>query len=557
MKSLRLIFALAFLCSIMACSNREIVFEWGDTDIHYEQGIQPTELTGQAFRYKVWRGEKAFAQAVLWTPADLSNLRVWPSNLYSGFKAIGSRHASAGFVHYVMADVLNEGYRQCGARKPGQFDSLLVADRVGGKRLKELKAGNCQPIWITIDVPHNAKPGIYKGRLNVRCREIGRRSIPFEIEVVDKVLPEAKDWKFHLDLWQNPYSVARYHDVELWSEEHFELMRPLMTKLAQAGQKVITTTILERPWNGQTQDAYGSMVRKIRQADGRMKYDYTIFDKWVEFMMEVGIDDYISCYSMIPWRLSFDYIDEATGETCWIEADPQSNEYKLYWGEFLGDFAMHLREKGWFEKTMIAMDERPADAMQAAFEVIFNADPDFKVSLAGNWHPEIERNLHDYCVGFRHDFPSDIRQQRSAEGKVSTWYTCCAERFPNTFVVSPLDEAVWIPWRTLAAGFDGYLRWAFNHWTIDPVADARFRKWPAGDCYCIYPNAESSLRFDRMVEGIQDYEKALILMEEWKKNGEEGKLAVLSQALKIFTFENIEAEGAGPAVHKAKAALQQ
>ena len=46
-------------------------------------------------------------------------------------------------------------------------------------------------------------------------------------------------------------------------------------------------------------------------------------------------------------------------------------------------------------------------------------------------------------------------------------------------------------------------------------------------------------------------------MEEWKKNGEEGKLAVLDQALKTFTFENIEAEGAGPAVHNAKAALQQ
>jgi lipoprotein signal peptidase len=140
------------------------------------------------------------------------------------------------------------------------------------------------------------------------------------------------------------------------------------------------------------------MVKKIRKTDGRWEYDYSVFDKWVEYMMGLGIDDYISCYSMIPWKLEFDYYDEASGKDTSFVAEAGSKEYKLYWGLFLSDFAAHLRSKGWFEKTIIAMDERPAEAMLAAFETIFTADPDFKVSLAGNWHPEIERSLFDYCL---------------------------------------------------------------------------------------------------------------------------------------------------------------
>ena len=40
----------------------------------------------------------------------------------------------------------------------------------------------------------------------------------------------------------------------------------------------------------------------MKKLDGTWVYDYTVFDKWVEFMMnEVGIKDLISCYTMIPW----------------------------------------------------------------------------------------------------------------------------------------------------------------------------------------------------------------------------------------------------------------
>ena len=193
--------------------------------------------------------------------------------------------------------------------------------------------------------------------------------------------------------------------------------------------------------------------------------------------------------------------------------------------------------------------------MRAALEVIRNVQPDFKVSLAGNWHESLEKDLYDYCIAFRQEYPEGVVEKRKAEGKVSTFYTCCAERYPNTFMVSPHTEAVWIPWYVLSKGYDGYLRWAYNSWTADPVADARFRAWPAGDCFIVYPEGRSSIRMEKFTEGIQDYEKARILMERWSEEGNNEKLAALAEVLQSFTYEEITENGPEEAVHKAKATI--
>jgi hypothetical protein len=43
------------------------------------------------------------------------------------------------------------------------------------------------------------------------------------------------------------------------------------------------------------------------------------------------------------------------------------------------------------------------------------------------------------------------------------------------------------------------------------MRDGRFGSWPAGDCFLIYPGANSGIRFEKLREGIVDYEKIMIL----------------------------------------------
>ena len=545
-----------FACMVMACVSAAPDFVWVGTGDRYAKDGKFENIKEKApFGVPAWRGEKISAQAYIRSHEHLRRVSMEVSDLVCGTSVIPCEAASASFVEYVMGDVLDStSYSQCGVRAPGQYDSLSVADMIDNADVKDIVQGELQPVWISVRVPSDAVPGVYSGNLKIKYSG-GKLSVPFTVEVCDRTLPAPSDWKFHLDLWQNPYSVARYHGVELWSQEHFDLMRPVMKLLADAGQKSVTATILDRPWNGQTYDAFGPMVTKTKNADGSWTYDYTVFDRWVEFMESVGIDRQINCYSLIPWALRFDYIDGETGEKAYVEAAPGSVAYKAYWAPFISDFAGHLRDKGWFGKTMIAMDERPLEAMTAALDVIRSVEPEFKVSLAGNYHEEIEKELYDLCIPFRASYPDGVIGRRRSEGKVTTYYTCCAEAYPNTFMASSPYEAAWIPWRALAADCDGYLRWAYNSWTEDPVRDARFRTWAAGDCYMVYPDGRSSIRMENLIDGIQDVEKIRILAEEWRAAGDEAKLKELEDVLSRFTYEELRDNGAEPAIAAAKAFL--
>ena len=152
-------------------------------------------------------------------------------------------------------------------------------------------------------------------------------------------------------------------------------MRPYMEMYRDAGGKVITASIIHKPWNGQTYDPFETMVTWMKKADGTWFFDYTIFDRWVEFMMEIGIKKEITCYSMVPWRLSFQYYDQATNSLQEVKTKPGDKEFEEIWTAMLTSFASHLKEKGWFGITHISMDERPLDAMKETIRVIRKADP--------------------------------------------------------------------------------------------------------------------------------------------------------------------------------------
>ena len=556
--------AIAVVLPVLMAAQPQSSFrlDWAATGSHCVIGGGPSlEFQKKAFNHVAWRGEKVFAQAVVSSEEELKDVRLSVSDLRNGKSLIGAENIRLQFVSYVVSDLLDTTkYGQCGSREDkSKWGEVLVADVLDINDSMTVPAGRKQPVWMTVSVPSDARPGKYSGKLTITSSNAKARSLNVELTVADHVLPPARDWAFHLDLWQNPYSVARYENVPLWSEAHFEAMRPVMRMLAEAGQKSVTATIMSRPWNGQTEDAFGSMVTKIRRIDGTWLYDYTIFDRWVEFMFSLGIDRQINCYSMIPWALQFDYIDQATSSPATFQAAPGSEEYNEYWGAFIADFARHLKAKGWFEKTMIAMDERPLESMQAVLGLIRKVEPAFKISLAGNYHEPVIYDIVDFSETFsgKQEFPESAKAKRKELGLTTTFYTCCAEAHPNMFVISNPDEAAWLGWFAQAEGYDGYLRWAYISWTLDPLTDARFRTWPAGDCFVVYPGGRGSVRFSKLVEGIQDFEKVRILRSRWQETGNEAKLGQLTGILKSFTSETVLAEGPAKALAAAKSFLDR
>lgn len=503
-------------------------------------GLQPPD---QGIQLVAWRGERVSAQVVLSSDAPHQSLRFDPLRLAhtAGDSTI---EGSARFVRYTLADGVPQG---------DILDSASTLD---------LPAGANRPVWIEIDVPRDASPGNHHGTLTVRSNS-STIEFPINLEVLPATLPPPSEWEIHLDIWQHPDAVARWHDVPLWSDAHLALLKPSMIRLAEAGQKTITTTLIHEPWGAQTYDWFPSMITWIKRADGTWKYDYSIFDRWVTFMSEeCGLGDArIHGYSMIPWSLQFRYFDER--ENTWIDArfEPGSDAYDAFWGGFLADFQSHLREKGWLERMRIAVDERPDHLMRGALATLERHAPNLLVASAINHPSALVRELDDLSPIIQHtgNFTRELLDERRAAGRKTTFYVCTSPPVPNTFTFSPPAESEWLPLFASARGFDGFLRWAYHSWVENPLVSTDFTSWPSGDCFLVYPGDRSSIRFERLRDGIESFEKIRILRDAAAgRDDPEARTAIdaLDAALEAFTWER--GRHSGPHtddVHRANQAI--
>ena len=360
------------------------------------------------------------------------------------------------------------------APTPESLQRLEVYDRV------KWGSNDDGPRVVEVSVPADAKPGVYEcGMMRVR--------------VVDRVLPPPKEWKYYLDLWQHPWASARIAGAKPFSAEHYAAMRPVYELLASAGQKTITVPIIDQPWDHQCADAYHSMIEDP---------DYRLFDEYVSFCLECGLGPDISCYSLCPWTL---------GKT--IDAE----ELESRWGKTLDRFVEHVKAKGWFANTLMAMDERSPEDVAKVVAFVQRHAPGMRISMAGNRKPSdfkgIAIDVYSQVLKSNCITPEFLLEakERAKNGYVTTFYVCCSPRRPNTFMDSGPGEAFWCGAAPAFLGLDGFLRWAWNSWPQDPTKDASYGNWLAGDTFLCYPMGEPSWRFLELRNGIAAAEKVRIL----------------------------------------------
>jgi hypothetical protein len=526
----------------------DINVSFGSDNVRYPKEKVPPVSSGE-WSTTAWKGEKVHTQILVWSKKEIPSLFVQTGDLMDEKgNHINSKNLKAAFVRYVMTD--EYGDAGCIERLTKDYDSSLVEDPIDIIDRISVQANTVQPIWLTVQVPGDTPAGKYSGIITINAEK--KIELKISLNVLNHLLPPTSHWKFDLDLWQSPNPVARVHDVELWSDEHFELMKPYFTMLANAGQKTITANIINRPW-GPTHTYYeeATLINWTRKKDGNWSYDYSIFDRYISMMISCGINKHINCYSMVSWNLTYPYFDEVSGKEILIELKPGSPEFTEYWTTMLKDFTKHLKGKGWFEMAAIAMDERDPESMKSIFALLKTIDPGWKTALAGFYNDELEKDIYDFCI-IESEFPDSILSLRKAQGKPSTFYTCCNPERPNGFTFSPPAENTWLSWYAASEGYTGYLRWAYNNWSEATLFDTRFRSWPAGDCYLVYPGPRSSIRFEKLIEGIQDFEKIRILRDQLLKEGNKETIRELDNILATFKPENLVKTSAADMISKAK-----
>ncbi len=502
---------------------------FGSTDeLYLRCEVPQLQNEGQTWEGTGWRGERLNAQILVWSPDTCLQVRFRLNDLVSSDgRVFSKKNIKLNMVRYVISNFPYAG-RSTDCYEGDNDSAYLMPDRFESFERFDLPGRTVRPVWLSIDVPVDAEPGVYSGIVEVYS-EGSTSELIIKLKVQDIVLPGPKDWKFRLDLWQNPWVVAWYYHVEPWSDEHKMLLRKHLKLYADAGGTYVTTYAVHSPWSDNSYMIEGTMIEWIKSKDGSWKFDYSIFDQYVLLAEEMGIDEAITVYTPVPWGYRFRYLDENSGNYIYEEWPPDSKEFRTVWNVFLDDLMVHLKQRNWFEKTYLGINENPLDVTLAAVKVIRENSADWKITYAGNWHTELSAVLNDYCTVMGSEPGQEDIQARKSAGFTTTFYICCTPPQPNTFVFSPPVEAAWIGWYTAAYGYDGFLRWAYDAWPADPMRDARHIFWGAGDCYLVYPGGNSCIRYEKLREGIVDFEKIRILREMASKSSDKYVIILLDE----------------------------
>lgn len=452
--------------------------EWQDVGPWHK--VAPGASGAAAVRLEAACREQRATQLLLRCPQPLAGCQV---------RVAGAAAAAADWQVYRVDCV--------GTREQGpQPDPLLPLHSA-----IDLPAGDTV-FWLSART--GTRPGDHAGTVELVADGATVASLPLTLSVDPVLLPEPASFSFYLDLWQQPTAVADELGVPRWSDAHLHALRPYLCELARLGQKPITCTIVDEPWGHQTEPDFPSMVGW--PARGGTTWDYSTLRRYVELARDCGLRGPVSCYSLVlgPGPRTDCVLPYADGPVSCQVGDPT---YTAAWTAFLRDFAAFCRRQGWRD-VQIGFDEKPAEVMEPAIALVRHVAPELKIGLAGNWMPEYDATIDDYCILFP-GAPPEAAAARAARGARTTFYTCCGPAYPNTFVFSPPLEATLLGWHAAARRHAGYLRWAYQSWPRAAMACADFGPWPAGDCFLVYRGAdgpERTQRWEMLLEGIQDYE---------------------------------------------------
>ncbi|MDO4791758.1 MAG: DUF4091 domain-containing protein [Buchananella hordeovulneris] len=471
---------------------------------------------GQELTLAVPAGSRYSAQLVVRAAAQLHALRVHVS--------AAAPVNAAGVENAVPASVAAPAAPRVRARFVGYVPDLSnpgqeVADQLLESPALPVAAGENQPVWLTVEVPERAGPGLYW--VSLRLEADGQEVASYTLAVTVPQLrfrPPAQR-PFLLDMWIHPDPVARFLDVEPWSPGHLAALEPYWREQASAGQGVVNLAVVEDPWlvelegaiAAQTESPYRSTVQW--RFDGEQwSFDYTVFDRLVEQARACGVGRRIHAFAPLQFKaLDRLYYVNAAGQGVSVPMEITDARYRAAWIAFLRDFKTHLEEKGWFEDTSLAFDEQPAQRMEEAFSFVREADPAWepKIALAANTLAEADlANYISFNYTFLDQVPQELIERRRRAGEPTLFYTWNEPVKPNTVVQTPPFNARLIGWVVRQRNLDGYLRWSFNSWPADVYTQPAFL-YDQGDEYVVYPGPAgplSSIRWETFKDGLEDAE---------------------------------------------------
>jgi hypothetical protein len=495
----------------------------------YTDVVPPAEATNQVL-IDAARNEVISAQVVAWCKDPMAKLTCRASALRMG----AGQPIPAPQVRWVGYVPVGTDYKGTGGPKKPAPDPLLetVPDTI--------ESGTPQSIWLTYKIPVDTEPGLYQGEVVVEATIQGKVqaiTVPLRIQVYAAKLPDTRTLKVSNWTFFDSTVVAKLCGVEeVYSEPFWKLMEAVAQNMAAHRQNVILTP-LQGMWSS------NDLVTAKVNPQGKLELDFTQFDRWVTIFRAAGVDGLIEGvqlarpnrgsvvvkdgghFKSVAWK-----VEDGKAVRVWLGS--LSEEYDQYLAFYLPALQKHLEEKGWLKSYVQHVYDEPQPSHAETYNEVVK-----RVRKHAPWIRIIDAistekvyKSVDIMVPLYGGMMKTAAVERERVKEKELWfYTCIAPSPLNRFIGEPLTHPRLLHWVNFQTQTTGYLHWGYNWWIgrKDPIK-GNWKLRP-GDEWIVYPKPGGvldSIRFEAMLEGLQDHELLVALAARDAKAAERISKAV-------------------------------
>lgn len=409
------------------------------------------------------------------------------------------------FVDYVRLDKNSIATPKEELVWPGPAD---YPDELSDESVRDLPAGQTQPVYLQIAVPRNAKPGKYTLDAHIRGVE-GMKDVRFSFTVEAVALPERLRLPFvYWFTWEAP---CKEFGVAPDSADGWRVLGEIGKQMVAHHERCVVV-----PW---------AMVHTWRDADGKLTHDFRDFDRYVKTFQSVGVDQ-LFCLSHVGGRTTGEWEcptmsantqevrDLATG-------DPLA---RVDCVEILPALQAHIEKLGLIDKFRLHIADEPIPANVESYKQLsaraHTAAPKLK-RIDAMHVPDLQGYLEDWVpqINYFEQWLPEYRKAQAAGNKVWFYVAWVPQgKYPNRMIDSSAIKPRVLHWLNSLYDSDGYLHWALNHWQI-PLTSLN----SPGDQYITWPSkrfvGNSSLRYEAEREGLEDCELMFMVRDKYMKQG--------------------------------------
>jgi Glycoside hydrolase 123, catalytic domain len=526
-------------------NDRVTVLDYGDP----HEKLHPMRLSGA-------RNGSFCGQVVVGSPGPVKGLKVVPGDLRADEGVISAsritvlygRFDRGGSYHYRARAVVPAWCDGLGAELPKEVSVYQLRKGTGSARRP---VGAVLPLLVRVRVPRETPAGDYRGQVTISAEGHKPVVVPIELHVADWTVPDPRNFRTYVGIYQSPTSVALRYKVQMWSEEHWKLLEKSFALLGRVGNKLVNLYAIEQTQFGNDR----GMIYWVKKPDGSFAHDFSIFDRYMKLTAKhCGKQDYVALHvwhaagwfaRKVDTKCTVTVKDSKTGKFSSLQVPVfGTEESRKFWEPLLAATQQRLQKLS-MEKALclgILSDATAQPEVLKMFDSIWPGGGPARwmrgchvISRKRKPYPlrgggQVVLHEHWYGVMGLPDPEKPLPPVWNQRGWPVTTYFRMSEHS-----MSLIGHRMLAEWSLLVRK-QGLGRICLDFW---PVLDGKGRKGQS-DIYNRYPHsscnqrqpamkefacpgeqgAESTVRFEALIEGLQEAEAMIVISEALDRHAE-------------------------------------